>query len=130
MFLFDTNICIYYIKGKYFLNERFSKVSRESRFISEITLAELKFGVYNSQNPTANAGVLKDFLSGVNILPISPTLDFYAVEKARLRKLGTPVDDFDLLIGACAVVNDLCLVTNNENHFLRIKGITLENWVK
>ncbi len=130
MFLFDTNICIYHMKGKYLLQEKFEKVGRESRFISEITLAELKFGIYNSQNPSANSRVLKDFISGVNILPISPTLDFYAEEKARLRKLGTPIDEFDLLIGACAVVNGLYLVTNNENHFLRIKGITVENWVK
>ena len=57
-------------------------------------------------------------------------LHSYAEEKARLRKLGTPIDEFDLLIGACAVVNGLYLVTNNENHFLRIKGITVENWVK
>lgn len=130
MFLFDTNICIYHMKGKYLLQEKFEKVGRESRFISEITLAELKFGIYNSQNPSANSRVLKDFISGVNILPISPTIDFYAEEKARLRKLGTPIDEFDLLIGACAVVNGLYLVTNNENHFLRIKGITVENWVK
>lgn len=130
MFLFDTNICIYHMKGKYFLQEKFENVLRESRFISEITLAELKFGIYNSLNPSANSSVLKDFLTGVNILPVSPTLDFYAQEKARLRKLGTPIDEFDLLIGACAVVNDLCLVTNNESHFLRIKGITIENWVK
>lgn len=130
MFLLDTNICIYHMKGKYFLQEKFEKVVRESRFISEITLAELKFGIYNSQNPSSNSRVLKDFLSGVNILPISPTLNFYAEEKARLRKLGTPIDEFDLLIGACAAVNDLCLVTNNESHFLRIKGITIENWVK
>ena len=130
MFLFDTNICIYHMKGKYLLQEKFEKVGRESRFISEITLAELKFGIYNSQNPSANSRVLKDFISGVNILPISPTLDFYAEEKARLRKLGTPIDEFDLLIGACAVVNGLYLVTNNENRFLRIKGITVENWVK
>ncbi|MBA4302404.1 MAG: VapC toxin family PIN domain ribonuclease [Cyclobacterium sp.] len=130
MFLFDTNICIYHIKGKYFLQDKFERVARESRFISEITLAELKFGIHNSQNPSANAKVLNDFLSGVNILPISPTLDFYAEEKARLRKLGTPIDEFDLLIGACAVVNDLCLVTNNESHFSRIKGIKIENWVK
>ncbi len=130
MYLFDTNICIYYIKGKYFLNERFSQVTRESRFISEITLAELKFGVRNSQDPVSNSKVLENFLTGVNILPILSTLDFYAEEKVRLRKLGTPVDDFDLLIGACAVTNRLCLVTNNERHFQRIKGISVENWVK
>lgn len=117
MYLFDTNICIYHIKGKYSLGEKFAKVPRDSRFISEITLAELKFGVQNSQNPQANKKVLTDFLTGVNILPILPSLDFYAIEKSRSRKLGTSVDDFDLLIGACAVTNSLCLVTNNERHF-------------
>ena len=130
MNLLDTNICIYYIKGKYFLDQKLSKITKQDRFISEISLAELKFGIQNSQNPIKNGIILERFLAEVNILPILPTLDFYASEKARLRKIGTPVDDFDLLIGACAVTNDLCLVTNNESHFRRIAGITIENWVK
>jgi len=57
-------------------------------------------------------------------------LDSYAQEKARLRKQGTPLDDFDLLIGASAVANNLILVTNNVKHFERIEGITIENWAQ
>lgn len=34
----------------------------------------------------------------------------------------------DLLIGACAVVNDMVLVTNNAKHFERLDGIVMENW--
>ena len=99
-------------------------------FISEITLAELKFGVENSLNRNKNKQVLEDFLSGVQLLPIYDSLDIFAKEKARLRKRGTPVDDFDLLIGASAVANDLILVTHNVKHFDRIKGITIENWAQ
>ena len=53
-----------------------------------------------------------------------------ANEKARLRKAGTPVDDFDLLIGATAVANKMILVTNNFKHFDRIDGIDLINWAE
>ena len=118
------------MKGLYQLESKFEKVQKDSRFISEITLAKLKFGVQSSQFFERNQVVLDDFLTGVNILPILPTLDFYAKEKARLRKVGLTLDEFDLLIGCCAVINKLTLITNNARHFERIEGIQLENWVK
>lgn len=129
-YLFDTNICIYFIQGKYNLKEKFRKIKEENRFISEITLAELKFGVQNSSFPKKNIKPLEDFLTGVQILPIYNSLDLYAIEKSRLRKAGTIIDDFDILIGVSAVANKLILVTNNEKHLGRIEGIKIENWVK
>jgi len=129
-YLLDTNICIYYIKGRYKLKEKFKSIESNSLFISEITLAELKFGIANSQAPEKNMDSLRKFLTGVQILPIFDSLDIYAKEKARLRKAGRTVDDFDLLIGASAIANGLTLVTNNNKHFERLTGIKLENWVK
>ena len=96
-YLLDTNICIYYMKGLYNLDKKFDAVDDNYLFISEITLAELKFGVENSAFPDKNRAVLQEFLSGVQILPIFDSLDVFAKEKARLRKSGTPVDDFDSL---------------------------------
>lgn len=127
-YLLDTNICIYYIKGKYDLDKKFDAIDDSLLFISEITLAELKFGVENSALPDKNRAVLQDFLSGVQILPIFDSLDVFAKEKARLRKLGTPVDDFDLFIGASAIANNMVLVTNNAKPFEKIDGIVIENW--
>lgn len=69
-------------------------------------------------------------LPSKTILPIIDALDIYAKEKTRLRKSGQSVDDFDLLIGASAVANDLTLVTNNEKHFERLENIAIENWTK
>ena len=128
-YLIDTNICIYYIKGKYDLDKKFQKIDSENCFISEITLAELKFGVENSEKREKNLKVLEKFLSGVTVIPIYHALDLYAKEKSRLRKAGTSVDDFDLLIGVTAVRHSLIMVTNNTNEFKRIKGIVIENWV-
>ncbi|CAD5271102.1 Ribonuclease VapC2 [Imperialibacter sp. 89] len=116
------------MKGRFGLDAKFDSLDVDSLFISEITLAELKFGVAKSAKPSRNSKALDNFLSGIQILPIFDALDTFASEKARLRKEGRIVDDFDLLIGASAIANDLTLVTNNEKHFERLKGIKLENW--
>lgn len=129
-YLIDTNIAIFYIKGKFNLDKKFDTLLIEDYYISEITLAELKFGVENSERPEKNRIALDNFLNGVQVLPIFPGLDLYAKEKARLRKAGTPVDDFDLLIGSTAITHNLIMVTNNTNHFDRIYGIELEDWTK
>ena len=115
------------MKGKYNLEEKFNQAT-DKCFISEMTLAELKFGVENSEKPDKNLQTLNNFLTGVKILPVFHSLDLYAKEKARLRKAGTPIDDFDLLIGVTSVTHNLTMVTNNTDHFKRINGIDLEDW--
>ncbi len=129
-YLLDTNICIYYMKGLYNLDEKIKKVGVENCYISEITLAELKYGVENSERKKKNKKVLDIFLKGIKIMPIYNSLNFYALEKARLRKLGNIVDDFDLLIGAGAVSNDMILVTNNTKHFKKIDKIKIQDWTQ
>lgn len=129
-YLIDTNVCIYYLKGLYDLDKKFKSVKIENLFISEITLAELKFGVENSKNPEKNQKALDHFLSGIQIIPIFQAIDTYAKEKARLRKTGKTIDDFDLLIGCTAVSFNMILVTNNTKHFQNIKQIRLDNWIK
>ena len=129
-YLLDTNICIFYIKGLYDLKNKIQKAGSDNCFISEITLAELKFGVENSQAKERNALALDNFLTGVLLLPIFPALDVYAKEKARLRKAGQTLDDFDLLIGATAIAYDLILITNNVDHLGRMEDIEVEDWAK
>jgi len=74
---------------------------------------------------------LSYLFDAVDIIPISDVYDYAAKEKARLRLIGKPIgDDFDLLIGCSAVVNNLIMVTENIKHFKNIEGIVLENWVK
>lgn len=129
-YLIDTNICIFYMNGKFGLDTKLATVEYENCFISEITLAELKFGIENSQNPQKNRNALNNFLSGITILPILNCLDIFAKEKTRLRKVGNKIDDFDLLIGSSAVENKMTLVTNNVKHLERIKNIKIEDWTK
>jgi tRNA(fMet)-specific endonuclease VapC len=128
-YLLDTNICVYFLKGQYNLDKRIEKAETENCFVSEITIAELKFGAENSENKEKNKKTVDDFVSKFTIIPIFSSLNIYAKEKARLRKKGLPLDDFDLLIGATAISNSLILVTRNVTDFERLQGIEIENWI-
>ncbi|WP_293741228.1 type II toxin-antitoxin system VapC family toxin [uncultured Pedobacter sp.] len=127
-YLLDTNICIYFIKGKFNLHEKIKAIGEENCFLSEVTLAELKFGVENSIHKENNRKNIEAFIAKFIILPIFPVLNIYAKEKARLKTKGRMLDDFDLLIGATAIFNNLTLVTKNVNDFERLDGVVIEDW--
>ncbi len=127
-YLLDTNICVYFLNGKFKLGERIDKVGFENCLVSEITIAELKYGIEKSTYKEKNRKTLKTFQSKFGILPIFPALDIYAKEKARLKTKGKILDDFDLLIGATAIFNSYILVTKNVSDFDRLDGIVIEDW--
>ncbi len=50
--------------------------------------------------------------------------------RARLRLRGTSIGDFDEMIAAHAVALGATLVTDNTQHFERVDGLALENWLR
>jgi len=129
-YLLDTNICIHFFRGKFNLYEKIDHVKLRNCAISEITLAELVFGAENSNNPEKNNKLIEELTEQITILPIFESIKLYGKEKARLRKKGTMISDFDLLIGCTAIENQLVMVTENIKEFNRIQNIEIENWVK
>lgn len=89
-YLLDTNICVYFLKGLYNLDKKIVRAEIENCYVSEITIAELKFGAENSENKDKNRKTVDEFVSKFTIIPIFNSLDIYAKEKARLRKKGIP----------------------------------------
>ncbi len=128
-YLIDTNICIHFFRGKFNLIKKIEQIGLRNCAISEITLAELVFGAENSDNPQKNNELIEAFISQISILPIYDSIYKYGKEKARLRKAGIMISDFDLLIGCTAVENDLILVTENVKEFERISDVKIENWI-
>lgn len=49
-YLLDTNICVFFLRGKLNLDELIRKKGTENCFISELTVFELKYGAENSEN--------------------------------------------------------------------------------
>lgn len=128
-YLLDTSICVFFLRGKLNLDKMVKQVGLENCYISEITVAELRFGAENSDDPVKSNKSVDIFLKGLTILPIFGSIKRYAVEKVRLRKIGKPInDEFDLLIGVTAVENQLILVTDNTKDFKLLDGIQMENW--
>ena len=82
-YLLDTNICIYFIKGLFDLNKKIIEVGQENCFISEMTVAELKYGVENSKTPEKMRPVVEAFIPKFAVIPIYNCLIFM-----RLRKLN------------------------------------------
>ena len=128
-YLLDTNICIYLFKGLYDLVTKIENVEPSNCFLSEITIAELKYGAENSNFPERNTEKIVQLQRQFTVIPIFNSLDIYAKEKSRLKKSGRILDDFDLLIGATAISNNLILITRNVSDFDRLSGIKIENWI-
>ncbi len=128
-YLLDTNICIHFLGDEFNIKEKIEKAGLENCLVSEVTIADLKFGAENSQNKEKNRKTIDDFVKKFSIIPIHNSLDIYAKEKARLRKKGKSLDDFDLLIGATAISNNFTLITRNVSDFDRMDGIEIKNWV-
>lgn len=127
-YLLDTDICIFFLKGKFELVQKIDAVGIENCFISEITIAELWFGAERSNNFKKHSKDVLFMEKNFQVLPLSNVLRTYAKEKARLQSIGNIVAEFDLLIGSTAIANNLIMVTRNQKHFKRIRGIQLENW--
>ena len=53
-FLLDTNICVYFFNGQYNLREKIREIGFENCFVSEITIAELKYGIAKSTKKEKN----------------------------------------------------------------------------
>ncbi len=129
-YLLDTNICIHFFRGKFDLIDKLNEIGIENCAISEITLAELVFGAESSTNPKKNHLIIERFIAQITIFPIFDSITQYGKQKAKLRKEGQMISDFDLLIGCTATESDLIMVTENIREFKRIEGIKIENWIK
>ncbi len=132
-YLLDTNICIHIIKGEFNLKSKIQKIGFQSCYISEITIAELLFGVAKSA-PDRKAINLQRVLDlrtsfSEQTIPIGECLEEYGEQKARLRSMGRRVEDLDIFIGSTAIVKGLTLVTRNTKDFVNLAGIHLENWI-
>ncbi len=98
--------------------------------ISNVTLAELYFGAYNSKHIQENLHNISTFKRNLTIYSDSnDSAELFGKTKAKLKESGCIIEDFDILIASIAIANDCILVTNNVRHFERIDSIQLENWI-
>ncbi|MCF7946650.1 MAG: type II toxin-antitoxin system VapC family toxin [Spirochaetia bacterium] len=130
MYLLDTNICIFAIKRKPAkVLELIKKRPEESIYISSLTVAELEFGVQNSEKMEQNRIALLKFLSIFKILNFddADAID-YGRLKVDLRKKRELIGPIDMLLAAQALNKEIIFVTNNVKEFKKVDGLRIEDW--
>ena len=127
-YLLDTCVCIALIKKVPSVIENIRRVGLGNCKISEITLAELFFGAFKSGKEKHFLDV--DVIKGLfEQYPITNSLREYGDIRWQLEHTGKKIDHFVLLIGATALHENFVLVTGNVDHFERIHGLKVENWM-
>ncbi len=101
------------------------------RFVfSIITRYEILRGLY-AKKAWVQLAVFEQFCANSQVLRLTDDVVVKAASVyADLHQRGVLIGDDDILIGATGLVYDLTVVTNNETHFDRIKGLRIENWLK
>ena len=127
-FLLDTNICIYLLKGQRGIVERIENVGCGNCFITDITLAELWFGAYNSNRIEQQKRGIVYLEQLFNVISVKDSVELFGSNKAYLKSDGLIIDEFDILIGSTAIKHKLIMVTENVKHLSRLPCISVENW--
>ena len=129
-YMLDTNSWIEYFKNRNGVAEHVDALPRTQLCASEITVAELIYGAYNSKNFEKHYREAIWLKNNIEIYPISDALDDYGDIRFATKRKGNPIGQFDLLIGATARHYDLTVVTDNLKDFSPMPGVKIENWVE
>lgn len=98
--------------------------------ISIITRYEVLRGLH-AKGAVRQISNFDRFCARSAVLPVTEEVVVRAAEiYADLSRRGELIGDADILIAASALVHGLEVVTNNEDHFKRIRGLQVENWLK
>ena len=120
------------------LRQQATVVNRATQYLSLypqctfslITRYEILRGL-KAKNAARQLVAFDVFCQNSEIVPVTEAIISRASDiYADLYKYGQLIGDADILIAATALEHGLVLSTNNEHHFSRISGLTIDNWSK
>jgi tRNA(fMet)-specific endonuclease VapC len=130
-YLLDTKTVSALMRGQEKVAARVAKTPREGVAISQVTVAEIEFGL-RYLRPSKRRRTLEAQWAAIGSELIRLPWDDevsrrFGERKARLERAGKRMSDFDLAIAVHAVAYDLTLVTA-DRAFQRLR-IRRENWL-
>lgn len=130
-YMLDTNILIYTIKNKPEVVRQQFEAHDGEICASSVTAMELLYGAHKSQAVRRNLDVIEGLLGRIDLLDFDLIAAEHAGQiRAELAAVGNPIGPFDVMIAGHARSRGMCLVTNNEDEFMRVSGLRLANWAK
>ena len=130
--ILDTDILSEFLRGNSKVIAKVDEHLREYGFISLsiITYYEILNGLLY-KDARKQLSKFEEFVELNKVIPLSMRMaKTAAIIQADLRKKGTEIGHTDTLIAGIAITSELQLVTNNTDHFIRIKGLEIANWTK
>ncbi len=113
------------------LEDRVATTPRGSLHISAITAVEIWVGLARPRTPRAKNVVFEALLRRARVLAFDEAAARQAFTLRRyLEQTGREIGRMDPLIAAQAIAAGAVCVTDNVRHFLRIPGLTIENWLR
>ena len=113
------------------LEDRIATAPRRSLQISAITAVEVWVGLARPRTPRAKSRLFEALLRHTRVLAFDEAAARQAFAVRRyLEQTGREIGRMDPLIAAHAITAGAVCVTDNLRHFLRIPGLTIENWLR
>lgn len=130
MYLLDTNIVSYWMRGHGLLLERIKSRSPKDLSISAITLAEIYYGIEKSSvRKKERRTKIEQIRSILEIHSFDEVAAAkYGIIRAQLEKKGLVISERDLQIASIAIAKGLCVITHNAKEFNRVEKLKVEDW--
>ena len=130
MYLLDTNIISYWMRGDKRVIDRIKKHSPSDLALSTVTLAEILYGIEKSSMKKKERRLKIEQISSLLSLYSfnEAAAGEYAVIRAQLEREGIVISERDTQIASIAMANKLIVVTHNAEEFVRIGKLKVEDW--
>ena len=129
-YLLDTCVISDFVKGDANVHARLKAERPSDLVISSVTLMEIEYGL--ALNPSRAKKLAPIIQSLLQVIAVISYEDKEAAATAKIRaelkKQGTPIGPYDVIIAGTAQANQLIMVTSNTGEFERVSGIDLEDW--
>src|SRR5699024_6795808 len=131
VYMLDTNISSAAIRGNPQVSAKLDALPQTAWCVSAVTVAEHIYGITKRPQATTLAKLVRAFVQVAQVLPWDQAAAEQQGElRADLESKGTPIDEYDLLIAAHTLSEQLILVSNNVKHFQRVPGLVVEDWLR
>jgi tRNA(fMet)-specific endonuclease VapC len=126
----DTDLLVAILRGKEEAKKAVDKLDEEAKnATTSVNAFELFFGANRSERKQENVKEASKLIERLTVFPLDTASSKKAAEiSAKLSAKGETIDYRDAMIAAIAIENGLTLITRNQAHFKRIKGLQTEPW--